>query len=219
MNYSDLVSKIENHEQFAFSRWGDGEWMCLLNPNENKSNTDDHTYFHDLAQALHATLLAGPTHYLGLQRKAMKDMGSKITAYLNEHELNFDWVDADLLHDASGGGYLDNFLTVLDKRKVVIVGPRYLQGVLHAVDYNFFITIPDKNCWQKYGRVKEELQHLLAHEDDDLVVLFCASMMSNVMIHELYQEYGDWHTFIDAGSVLDPYAGKATRKYHKKLLT
>jgi hypothetical protein len=37
------------------------------------------------------------------------------------------------------------------------------------------------------------------------------------IIDELYQKFGKIHTFIDAGSVLDPYVGKKTRKYHKTL--
>jgi hypothetical protein len=46
------------------------------------------------------------------------------------------------------------------------------------------------------------------------VVLLAASMMSEVLIDDFADHH---HTFIDIGSVLDPYCGIKSRRYHHKL--
>jgi hypothetical protein len=47
------------------------------------------------------------------------------------------------------------------------------------------------------------------------IVLLCASMMSEVIIHQFSKDH---HTFVDMGSVLDIFVGKPSRRYHHKLL-
>ena len=43
-------------------------------------------------------------------------------------------------------------------------------------------------------------------------------MMSNVLIDDLYNEFGNKHILLDMGSVFDPYVNKNTRSYHNKII-
>ena len=74
--------------------------------------------------------------------------------------------------------------------------------------YDKFIEIPDLNCYLDVGNIREKIRYEL---EDDLVVCYCASMMTNVLIHDFKDEN---ITQIDCGSVFEPYIGHANRTTH-----
>ena len=43
--FDKMIEAIESKENFSLSRWGDGEWMCLLG--YKGRNTDKHNYYPD----------------------------------------------------------------------------------------------------------------------------------------------------------------------------
>ena len=112
---------------------------------------------------------------------------------------------------ASKDGDLIELMTALERRNVVLVGPEYLRGVKGWKQ----VVVPEKNAWLEYERVKGELDAMMDWEGEP-VVLFCAGMMSNVLIHDFHNEV--YATMIDCGSVFDPYAGRCTRRYHKGIM-
>ena len=49
MTFKEHIDKIVNKEMYSFSRWGDGEWLCLLGA--KGMNCDKHQYFPELREA------------------------------------------------------------------------------------------------------------------------------------------------------------------------
>ena len=207
-----IIEKLKAKSPFTFTRWGDGEWSAILN--RQGANCDGHEYFPDMCAALRDVLKDHPPYYLGMQNHAMRNMGEEIETFLKVHGLQFDWVNADVFHHAS---IKDQFTPVLDAlfgRPVILVGPKVLR---EFNIYTRFIEVPEKNCWLDHKNIGR-LVSIALHNTPGAVVIFCAGMPSNVIIHNLYKQHGSGFTLIDMGSVLMPYVSVANRSYHKAIV-
>jgi len=161
-----------------------------------------------------------PPIYMGLQPLSVSHMHNKIAPYLE----GIEWFDADSLHNASIDGRLGEFVDALTskRRPIILVGPEHLESLTFIKPVRTFtsmdagndiqILVPDKNCWTHYEQVKELLSQCISPR---CVVLYCCSMMAEVLIHDFATVKNI--TQIDCGSVFDPYCGKDSRSYHKKL--
>jgi hypothetical protein len=193
---------IDEHINFKFARYGDGEFMCMAGV--FGANKDKHEYFPDLGQALNDAFYSDPKYLVGIQPLSVQ-------GGLYQKALEFGpgpkhIKDADVLHSASIDGKLGKFFKVLDTRRTVLVGPEYLG----PMDFDIHVFIPELNCWRNHEGILHRLKREIRFDD---VVILCASMMSEVIIHELQNEH---ITIIDAGSVFDPYVNKFSRSYHYK---
>jgi hypothetical protein len=209
-----IIHKISNKIPFSFSRFGDGEWNAVFD--KKGHNCDKHPYYRDMNESLREVLNSYKNQYnyfLGMQRFAWERRKQDIERFLGKKKIN--WWDGDCFYKMSISGDLKEMFKVLKDRTVVLVGPDYLKGFKYK---NLFVHVPDKNCWKEKDRIVRDTKILLDEVEDMSVVLFVASMPTNVMIDELYRQYGDVHSFIDVGSVLDPYVGKVTRSYHHDII-
>lgn len=191
---------------FHFSRFGDGEWNCIFGAQGH--NCDKHEYFPDLGARLKQIIESRPKYMVGIQELALRgEHGAEIVNLTDQ--LKIDWFNADVLHKMSIYGRLGPFMNAIRRRRKIIVGPIYLMSIALGVKYH--IPIEEKNCWLEYGAVKEILSYTVKPGD---LVLLCAGMMSNVLVDD-FKDHPV--TMMDVGSLLDPYAGKFTRAYHKTL--
>jgi hypothetical protein len=218
MNYQEHLDKINNKERYTFSRFGDGEWNAILE--KAGSNCDGHQYFRDMGARLKDVLASSPSYYVGLQNLAHQQNTLIIDNY--SKEFGIKWVASDIFHHASIKGNLQPLFDALSKRNVVIVGGSHLKSFNSKWK---FIEVPQHNCWTEYKSTLTKIQEFLLNNDadsisnpKDFVILFCASMMSNVLIDDLdpiAEVVGV--TLLDMGSLFDPYVGVNSRSYHNKL--
>jgi hypothetical protein len=198
-----ICDLIKSNVNFKFARYGDGEIFCMTG--KAGSNCDGHEYFEDLGQRLRESL-KDPDYIIGIQPLSVAHLRDKVDGLFSHLNL----VDADVLHSASIDKKLNLFMEAISSRYVIIVGPPHLASLL---DECVHIVIPTQNCWLQYEKVKKDLAFHL-EDVKDAVVLLCASMMSEVLISDFKNED---HTFIDCGSVFDPYCHVRSRSYHYKL--
>lgn len=216
-NYEYILKRLKDNEPLTFSRWGDGEWGAVLNlKGENEANCDGHQYFASLGTELQNIIKKRVSYMLGMQRLAYHhEMGREIDRFLSSNGLgarDLWWVDADVFHDASMRGEILHFFEELQKKGNVLVGPAYLKEFKH---FSFdFVEIPAVNCWTERERIMEEINRIIRTKKVD-TVLFCAGMTSNWMVDQLHGKFPGF--ILDIGSLLDPFVGKNTRNYHKKL--
>jgi hypothetical protein len=202
--YERLCRMLHEGKNFKFARYGDGEFNCMFG--KVGRNCDQHEYFPDLGKRLNKAFLEAD-YILGIQPLALTLLYKEniITKSTGK-----DIVNADVFHNASIDKQLSRFTDALDHRHVIVVGPLHLQRCFLDCVH---IVIPDVNCWTNYEQVKSQIAF---HIDGvhNAVVILCASMMSEVLIDDFKD---DPHTFIDAGSVFDPYCNVKSRRYHHKL--
>ena len=203
MKYETLLHNIEKNIPFAFSRWGDGEW---LNVNKaNGQNCDGNIYYADLGDALKKIASVKQDYYMGIQTLIpwSVNQGKKYPQ---------DWCDSDVLHKASIDGTLNTFINLLHNVHIVYVGNESLR----KLDFiNEFIEIPYNNCWNQRNQIIDKIKATF-EEGNHKVYLLSAGMACNVFIDQLWK-LDNTNTYIDVGSVFDPYVGRNTRSYHRKL--
>lgn len=210
--YNKVLEHLNKGENFSISRFGDGEWNCILG--KRGKNCDGHTYFKDLGRRLSKVLRDNRGYYLGLQNHAYKD--ENFHDFINEYIIDYsiDFVDSDFLHRASIKDELELFFDALKGKDIVLVAPQRHKN-LDKIEVREHIIIPDIDCWNSYVDV---LKKLLPVVKENTVVLYCASMMSNVLIDDLFMTKNGTITQIDCGSVFEPYIGVRNRSYHKTIL-
>jgi len=198
----DIIDHLKSSKNFSFSRFGDGEWACIMN--KQGQNCDAHIYYPDLGQRLKNILISQPKYIIGLQNLAYRLHPNLIDTFTKDYQLK--WVLSDILHHMSIKENLKPFFEALKGKNIILVAPDRLKALSI---WNQFISISQTNCWNDYELVKKEIS--LAIKKDS-VVLYCASMMTNVLIDDFKNED---ITQIDCGSIFEPYIGIANRTYHK----
>lgn len=205
VTYTTILDNLKDNKAFKFSRYGDGEIYCMKG--KHGGNCDNHSYFPDMGAALRQSITEIPNFMVGIQPLSVSHLSEDVQNYFGHINTLYN---ADVLHNASIDGQLEKFIHALEPRYVVLVGPAHLAGLFPSCVH---IVIPSLNCWLQYEHVRQQIEF---HIDgiNNAVVLLCASMMSEVIISR-FEDYP--HTFIDCGSVFDPYCGVKSRKYHYKL--
>ena len=206
MDYQDYLKLIKTKKTFAFSRFGDGEWMNIRSELAHKNeNCDGNVYYRDLGDRLEEIVSEKRDYYLGMQNMAGRNWPWLLEEYKQ------DWVKSDIFHKASIRGRLSDFVEILKESHVVYIGNESLKSLPFI---NEFIQLPLQNCWLSYDSFLEEIKSKCSSEYK--VFLFSAGMTSNVFIDDMWN-YDPSNAYIDVGSVFDPYVGRNTRSYHKTL--
>lgn len=205
--YDRMIEELKSNKPFKFARYGDGEWNCIFG--KPGQNCDGHKYFPSLGENLRRVILSEPGYIVGMQPLSMSyERADQIREFCAGLKIN--WVNADVLHNASIDGELHRFINAITGKYIILVGPIHLDAFFANCVH---IAIPSVNCWLEYEKIRQQIEF---HVDgvNNAVVLLAASMMSEVLI----DDFADYHhTFIDIGSVLDPYVGVKSRRYHYKL--
>lgn len=206
-NYDYVLDCIKSGKNISFSRFGDGEWYCIMG-REGK-NCDGHRYFPDMGQALRDVLQSKPNYFLGIQPFALRvNRGRR--RFESLYSIN-KWVDNEIFVNASKGGRIPEFVEALKGRYVIQVGNEYLKKLNIAND---FIEVPVLNCWLSKDEI---LPEILKHIKKDAVILYSSGMPTKHFIHEVNKLWGNDITQLDCGSVFDYYAGRNSRTYMKRL--
>lgn len=202
MIYSEILNLIETNQPFAFTRWGDGEWFNINKL--NGQNCDGNIYYQDLGDELKKIVSEPQDYYMGVQTLIDYSL-SESKKYPQK------WIDADVFHRASMDYVLDKFIKILENKHVVYIGNSSLSQLSFI---NEFIEIPFKNSWLEKKNVLNNIKKTLTGEHK--VYLFSCGMATNYYVDVLWKE-NNKNTYIDVGSVFDPFVGRITRSYHKNL--
>lgn len=210
----DFVTLLKRKVPFTFSRWGDGEWRCVLDKGRG-ANCDGHAYFPELCEELRQVLIRKPSYLMGMQHMAERMYGPQIAAWLKEHDLEQQrWLDADVFHYAVIKGGIHSLLAEMARHPLIVVGPAHLRKANAVLPYRAFVDVPPKNCYL----VKDDIIHAIKHVMEDAktytVISISAGMPAEVIIDAVHAGLGE-HAIIDFGSIWDPWAGVYSRRYMK----
>jgi len=215
----DMVQRLKDGEHFSFLRYGDGEWTAAYQRVPSRKNCDGHQFFEEMGKEMEASLvnqLPDPAVY-GMQNMMLRKDPTKsdLYAWLEEREIDIDWVSSDVIHYANRDGELGDFVRCLTDRNTILVGPQHLKP-LKMFATTDFVEIAPRDCYLGIDSVERNLRSVMEIRDDP-VVIFCASMMAEPLIYRLFPDFGQTSTMIDVGSVFDVYMGKPSRGYLKRM--
>jgi len=206
--YTEMINKLKSGEPFKFSRWGDGEWGCMAG--WQGENRDGNKYLPELGESLRTILDSEPNYYMGLQYGVLYN--EQLREYVFNHlfvHYGINWVNGDVLHQASEFGYLPLFIDALRGRNVIVIGAEYFS----ELPYHHITTEPDNSYHDNESIFMEINSRDVTGYNTDPVYLVASAMNSNVIIDKL----PDTVTAIDIGSVFDPYLGRPRASYQHKM--
>jgi hypothetical protein len=199
-----IFYKLENQIPFAFSRWGDGEWLNIRG--DNGKNIDGNKYFNDLGINLKEIVKKKQDYYLGAQDYKLFGLLSDVRNY----KVN-NWHDADIFHKLSIKGRLNELLQIFNDSYIVYVGNSN-HSKLNFI--NEFIEIPINDSWLEKDIILNKIEATFS--DKHKIYLFSAGMATNVFIDTLWKKNSK-NSYMDIGSTFDPFVGINSRSYHKTL--
>ena len=197
--YIDL---LKSDNKFSFTRWGDGEWLCVFGA--QGENCDKHSYFPEMKNGLNRALDNPKGYFLAtwpVTESMMNNVWDTIQIRLQHSDIK-EWVNASIWESAAMSGNLKNFIEQLEKMDFIIVSE--LSKKKLPMNYSDFIEVPETNCFLDKERIKEEMI-LMSDKYKKPVFGLSASMATNVIVDELYDEIGDKCWMIDLGSIWEPF--------------
>jgi|TARA_R110000851_G_scaffold37132_5_gene96173 hypothetical protein len=216
--FQKYISKLKNHEPFAFSRWADGELWILenksyslsptshgyTNPEDQKNfNAELHKFHHD--KLWNAFRYKADNYHIGITTNS--DAG--IVGYSPR-----DWMIDN------GGSNIEN-ITFAN----LFINSNYQDFRMEALpimeEYETIIMCNERAKLDDFDNIIQDFRvgsNCIINDDDkiDAIVnytketkpegklfLFCASSLGNICIHKLH-EIAPNNTYLDLGSALNP---------------
>ncbi len=217
--------KLKNKENFSLVRFGDGEMIVINGESidlskkcngEHKytpNNEEDEKHRHILEQSL---LFKNKQYFVGLPCRCCvgDEHCDQLRAQSQQDESNLTW--ANIFVNANYAAFLDSTVPALQSRTINIVchTDANIQKLLFTVNKDFRVGA---NAWvADYGHLIGEIEgYISTNEIENEVFIFCAGVLSNMLIYQLTKAYPN-NTYIDLGSVFDSVMGLGkTRKYLK----
>jgi hypothetical protein len=215
LSVKDIVKMIDHNIHFSFSRWGDGEFHAILRTAATE-NCDGHRIDAELGEALGKILTDRNSYMFGILNITKKVHGESLLEYLKSVGLeDMVWYDGDCLLNASCIGELYPFIESIRKKKVIYVGPDYMNnlGRVFPNGYSYF-EVPRVDAFYDRYELTFKLMDKIGAVGPD-VILFSAGFVTKYMIDFLYMYYGKYLSMIDMGSIMDPYVGMYNRTHSK----
>ena len=221
-----FTRRIENQENFSLVRFGDGEMMIIEGQGIDLSAkyNGEHKYVPgDAQQEQQRSLLAKSLAYkhedyfVGIACPCCVGQASfdHLKQAANQVEQQLTW--ANVFVNSNYSAFQSSTVPVLAQRTVNIVchDRADIDNLPFEIKKRFSVG---PNSWvNDYARLKKEmLAYIQSNENQNEVFLFCAGVLSNIIIYELAKQAPE-HTYIDVGSVFDVQLQLGeTRKYLKK---
>jgi len=213
--YIDL---LKSGKKFSFTRWGDGEWLCAFGT--KGENCDKHSYFPEMKDGLNDALDNPKGYFLATWSETesmMFNIWNTVQHRLQGTNIK-EWVDASIWEEAATSGDLKNLVEQFEKMNFIIVSESSKRDL--PMNYSDFIEVPATNCFLDKERIKKEMVSM-CNKYETPVFGLSASMTTNVIVDELYDEIGDKCWMIDLGSIWEPFLKNPVhaRSYHSNYKT
>jgi hypothetical protein len=141
----------------------------------------------------------------------LNNIKPQVEDYLSKHNLSKDWYDARVWENACLDSTIEPLVHQMETMNLVFVTGADKKAL--PIKHVGFIEIPSVDCFLAKDDIKESMRIALT-QYEDVIFAFSASMATNVIVDEMYDEIGDQCWMIDFGSIWEPFIGKKTRSYH-----
>lgn len=203
---SHFVDKLKNKEYFTMSRYGDGEWLCIMGKKGGNSNGCAYTAMlrNDL---IHSLMHKDPNFMYGMQRILPQQL-LQADNYLREKGMRLDWFDSEMFADTLAEGGLFPLIEQLRKMRTVIIGNEEWNWDNTLFTPDLWIKVPRANAhFEKHRVIKEVMDY-----GKPAVYLFSCGMAACSFVSELHGKIPE-SFMLDIGHIWDPFCGLKSRDY------
>ena len=215
LNKRDLiyyVNKLHDHESFGLARYGDGEWLTILEYYDQK-NSNGCTFTRELSKDLCRVIRKKYEYDYSILQIAIRRLRSEIEPWLAKEKIDIKWFQGDVLLNANLHGRLYPLIEQLRKRKILYVGPEHCRD-LHDEFFEIraFIQPPSINAHIVKERIEHEIFDILDNNDIDFIG-FSSGLASKVFIGDVWEYSNGEIPIMDFGSMWDGYFDIQSRSY------
>ena len=239
--FDKLLSKIKNKENFAFTRFSDGEMFILKNEvlvladnhyvtgkirGANRYTKEEHKEFYpEKHQSYRKKLIECYRHD---QINYFKGICTATDGHVGKE--NFDWlIDfhggdhesltfSNLLINANYSRFIEELVPLLEYRNVIYV----VNELADTSKLPFNILKEFKigsNCMINDYDITSKIKNYIKDEGIENAIILCsAASLSNFIIYECFKDNPN-NTFLDIGSCLNPLLGLEGWRYTRGYLT
>lgn len=231
-----LQKKLKNGQNFAFSRYSDGEMNIMQNQHlvlDNQSTRLDgktvgieydeidhkeydpekHAPFRD--RLMEAYRYQADDYYVGLSCPCCvgKENSDWMKKERGPEQDNLTW--ANLLVNANYPFFLEKMVPLFAEKEIVFVCNKKstFDKLPFKVKKDF--RIGQNAMINDIGLVEEMREWIEQNNITDHVFLFSASTLSNILIYELFRDFPN-NTYIDVGTTLHPLMGMPIQRNYLK---
>jgi hypothetical protein len=239
--FNHTIAMLKNKENFAFTRFSDGELFIMQNKTvvladnhyitgkirgPNRYTKEEHKEFYpEKHQKYRQKLLECYKHN---QDRYYKGICTSTDGHVGRE--NFEWmVDAhggdhpnltyaNLLINANYKRFVEEMVPLFVDRDIIYVvnSMANVSNLPFEVKKTFEIG---SNCMINDYHVSEDIKNYIQENNiTDHIVLCSAASLSNFIIHDCYKDNNN-NTFLDIGSCLNPLLGLEGWKYTRGYLT
>jgi len=236
-----LLNKIKNKENFAFTRFSDGELFILQNKTvvlaenhyitgdirgPNKYTKEEQKEFYPEKHQMYREKLI--ECYMHNQDNYFKGIVSATDAHVGRE--NFNWmIDfhggdhenltfSNLLINANYVRFIKELAPLFFDREIIYV----VNELAKTSNLKFKISKEFKigsNCMiENYDTVEKVKNYIKENQIKDAIILCSAASLSNFIIYECFKDNPN-NTFLDIGSCLNPFLGLEGWQYTRGYLT
>lgn len=222
-DFYKFLSKIKLNKYFSLSRWGDGELSILdgkfIDLREKGDgefrfdpNLDEYT---ELRKKLFLSYnYNDDDYYIGIACPCC--VGNEKFQYMkeksNQDDEHLTW--ANLFVNGNYSKTVNEFIPELNNHIVNLVVNK--NSKLNNLPFNINkVWYIDKDAWKdNYYLIDEIKKYIFDNNVKNEIFLFAAGPLANILTYELWVFCSKNNTYIDIGSILDPYLQlKLTRGY------
>ena len=240
-DFDELVRMLKEGENFAFSRFSDGELFILQNKTvvlaekhyitgdvsgPNIYTKEEQKEFYPEQHSFYREKLI--KSFIHNQKNYFKGICTATDGHVGRN--NFDWmIDfhggdhdnltfANLLINANYSRFVEEVVPLLNSRKVLYIVNENANVMKLPFDVEKSFIIGSNCMVNDYNIVEEVMEYIEAKDVNNAIVLCSAASLSNFVIHECFKNNQN-NTFLDIGSCLNPLLDLEGWKYTRGYLT
>lgn len=240
-DFDELVRMLKEGENFAFSRFSDGELFILQNKTvvlaekhyitgdvsgPNIYTKEEQKEFYPEQHSFYREKLI--KSFMHNQKNYFKGICTATDGHVGRN--NFDWmIDfhggdhdnltfANLLINANYSRFVEEVVPLLNSRKVLYIVNENANVMKLPFDVEKSFIIGSNCMVNDYNIVEEVMEYIEAKDVNNAIVLCSAASLSNFVIHECFKNNQN-NTFLDIGSCLNPLLDLEGWKYTRGYLT
>ena len=218
-----FLNKIKANQPFSLSRWGDGELMILDNTFIDIRSKGDGEFRYDpnlteyvgvRSKLINSYHYYDNEYYIGVACKCC--VGDEKHQYMKnksrQSEDKLTW--ANIFVNSNYKKFIDLYIPEFSNHKINLVVNKNakINGLPFSVNKAWYVGA---DAWlNDYNIVSDISKYIIDNNVKDEIFLFAAGPLANILTYELWSFVSKNNTYIDIGSVLDPYLKlKLTRGY------
>jgi hypothetical protein len=208
-HYLELIG---NNRPFSFSRFGDGEVLCMHNTTWLEKNCDGSHFMQDLIAPMKQIFINQYPYYHCLLQCSFDLEGEWFKTFISETCPNMPFYDGEVWQKISFEGRILELVEKINLYKTCLVGPPHIKNFRHIKGLNTEISVietPETDSFRCYHKIYDQI--MSEHNNGCRFFGFSTGYTSKILIDNLFPYIGHNSFLIDFGSVFDPYCGKLSR--------